>query len=188
VSRSQRRKTAQQPWLSAVHLRAWHAFMSVQMRMNYAMNRQLHFRQLSCGRGLSRSVTGTSSETAVYPANAGSRLRSKYSEAPATRKLLSHLRVAGQGILQRKIRFGGSAGHRNGQMMGRAYQCSMLTVLFEANHPRRLRHGSVRRVTARPLGCPLHAMGRAVGSADEDDTTVNASATRIDRIGGLVEG
>jgi DNA-binding MarR family transcriptional regulator len=41
VSRSQRRKTAQQPWLSAAQLRAWLAFMSVQMRMNYAMNREL---------------------------------------------------------------------------------------------------------------------------------------------------
>jgi DNA-binding MarR family transcriptional regulator len=41
VSRSQRRKTAQGPWLSAAQLRAWRAFMSVQMRMNYEMNRQL---------------------------------------------------------------------------------------------------------------------------------------------------
>jgi DNA-binding MarR family transcriptional regulator len=41
VSRSQRRKTAQEPWLSAAQLRAWRAFMSVQMRMNFEMNRQL---------------------------------------------------------------------------------------------------------------------------------------------------
>jgi DNA-binding MarR family transcriptional regulator len=41
VSRNQRRKTAQEPWLSAPQLRAWSAFMSVQMRMNYEMNRQL---------------------------------------------------------------------------------------------------------------------------------------------------
>ena len=41
MSRSQRRKTAQGPWLSAPQLRAWRAFMSVQMRMNYEMNRQL---------------------------------------------------------------------------------------------------------------------------------------------------
>ena len=41
MSRSQPRKTAQGPWLSAAQLRAWCAFMSVQMRMNYAMNRQL---------------------------------------------------------------------------------------------------------------------------------------------------
>ena len=41
MSRSQRRKTAQGPWLSAAQLRAWRAFMSVQMRMNYEMNRQL---------------------------------------------------------------------------------------------------------------------------------------------------
>ena len=40
MSRNQR-KTAQQPWLSAAQLRAWRAFMSVQMRMNYEMNRQL---------------------------------------------------------------------------------------------------------------------------------------------------
>lgn len=38
---SQRRKSAQEPWLSAAQLRAFRAFMSVQMRMNYAMNRQL---------------------------------------------------------------------------------------------------------------------------------------------------
>lgn len=41
MSRSQRRKTAQGPWLSAAELRAWRAFMAVQMRMNYEMNRQL---------------------------------------------------------------------------------------------------------------------------------------------------
>jgi DNA-binding MarR family transcriptional regulator len=41
VSRSQRRKTPQGPWLSAAELRAWRAFMSVQLRMNYEMNRQL---------------------------------------------------------------------------------------------------------------------------------------------------
>jgi DNA-binding MarR family transcriptional regulator len=41
VSRKQRRKTAQEPWLSATELRAWRAFMAVQMRMNYEMNRQL---------------------------------------------------------------------------------------------------------------------------------------------------
>src|ERR1700734_3056404 len=41
VSRSQRRKTEQGPWLSAAQLRAWRAFMSVQLRMNYEMNRQL---------------------------------------------------------------------------------------------------------------------------------------------------
>jgi DNA-binding MarR family transcriptional regulator len=41
MSRSQRRKTAQGPWLSATDLQAWHAFMRVQMRMNYEMNRQL---------------------------------------------------------------------------------------------------------------------------------------------------
>jgi DNA-binding MarR family transcriptional regulator len=41
VSPSQRRKTDQGPWLSASELRAWRAFMSVQMRMNYEMNRQL---------------------------------------------------------------------------------------------------------------------------------------------------
>ena len=38
---SQRRKSAQEPWLSAAQLRAFRAFMSVQMRMNNAMNRQL---------------------------------------------------------------------------------------------------------------------------------------------------
>jgi DNA-binding MarR family transcriptional regulator len=41
VSPSQRRKTVQEPWLSAGQLRAWRAFMRVQMRMNYEMNRQL---------------------------------------------------------------------------------------------------------------------------------------------------
>ncbi len=41
MSPSQRRKTAQEPWLSAAQLRAWRAFMRVQMRMNYEMNRQL---------------------------------------------------------------------------------------------------------------------------------------------------
>jgi DNA-binding MarR family transcriptional regulator len=41
VSRSQRRKTTQGPWLSTTELRAWRAFMSVQMRMNFEMNRQL---------------------------------------------------------------------------------------------------------------------------------------------------
>jgi DNA-binding MarR family transcriptional regulator len=41
VSRSHRGKNTRGPWLSAAELRAWRAFMSVQMRMNYAMNRQL---------------------------------------------------------------------------------------------------------------------------------------------------
>jgi len=41
VPSSQRRKSAQEPWLSAAQLRAFRAFMSVQMRMNNAMNRQL---------------------------------------------------------------------------------------------------------------------------------------------------
>src|ERR1700757_5490951 len=41
VSRSQRRKTAQEPWLSAAEQQAWSAFMRVQMRMNYEMNREL---------------------------------------------------------------------------------------------------------------------------------------------------
>ena len=41
MSRKQRRKAAQEPWLSAAELQAWLAFMSVQMRMNYEMNRQL---------------------------------------------------------------------------------------------------------------------------------------------------
>jgi len=41
VSRSQRRRIAQEPWLLAAELRAWRAFMRVQMRMNYEMNRQL---------------------------------------------------------------------------------------------------------------------------------------------------
>jgi DNA-binding MarR family transcriptional regulator len=41
VSRSQRQKSGREPWLSAPELRAFRAFMSVQMRLNYAMNRQL---------------------------------------------------------------------------------------------------------------------------------------------------
>jgi DNA-binding MarR family transcriptional regulator len=41
VSRSQRREAAQEPWLPAAQLRAFRAFMSVQMRLNYEMNRQL---------------------------------------------------------------------------------------------------------------------------------------------------
>jgi DNA-binding MarR family transcriptional regulator len=41
VSRNQRRKTAQGPWLSPAQQQAWRAFMRVQMRMNYEMNRQL---------------------------------------------------------------------------------------------------------------------------------------------------
>ena len=41
MSRSQRRRTAQEAWLSAAELRAFRVFMSVQMRMNYEMNRQL---------------------------------------------------------------------------------------------------------------------------------------------------
>jgi DNA-binding MarR family transcriptional regulator len=41
VSPSQRRKPAREPWLSATELQAWRAFMRVQMRMNYEMNRQL---------------------------------------------------------------------------------------------------------------------------------------------------
>ena len=41
MSQNPRRKTAQGPWLSAPELRAWRAFMLVQMRMNYEMNRQL---------------------------------------------------------------------------------------------------------------------------------------------------
>jgi DNA-binding MarR family transcriptional regulator len=41
VSRSQRRKSPQEPWLSAAQLQAWRAFMRVQMRMNYEMNREL---------------------------------------------------------------------------------------------------------------------------------------------------
>jgi DNA-binding MarR family transcriptional regulator len=41
VSRSQRRKAAQDRWLSASEQRAFRAFMSVQMRLNYEMNRQL---------------------------------------------------------------------------------------------------------------------------------------------------
>ena len=41
MSRSPRRKAAQEPWLSATELRAFRVFMRVQMRMNYEMNRQL---------------------------------------------------------------------------------------------------------------------------------------------------
>jgi DNA-binding MarR family transcriptional regulator len=41
VSQNPRRKTTRGPWLSAPELRAWRAFMLVQMRMNYEMNRQL---------------------------------------------------------------------------------------------------------------------------------------------------
>src|ERR1700704_129658 len=41
VSRSQRQKSGREPWLSAPELRVFRAFMSVQMRLNYAMNRQL---------------------------------------------------------------------------------------------------------------------------------------------------
>ncbi|MDT5210641.1 MAG: hypothetical protein QOF67_3056 [Mycobacterium sp.] len=41
MSCSQRRKTEQEPWLLAAHLRAFRAFMGVQMRLNYEMNRQL---------------------------------------------------------------------------------------------------------------------------------------------------
>lgn len=41
MSRSQRRKTEPEPWLSPAQLQAWQAFMRVQMRMNYEMNRQL---------------------------------------------------------------------------------------------------------------------------------------------------
>jgi DNA-binding MarR family transcriptional regulator len=41
VAHNQRRKTAQEPWLSPAQLQAWRAFMRVQMRMNYEMNRQL---------------------------------------------------------------------------------------------------------------------------------------------------
>jgi DNA-binding MarR family transcriptional regulator len=41
VSPNQRRKTAQEPWLSPAQVQAWRAFMRVQMRMNYEMNRQL---------------------------------------------------------------------------------------------------------------------------------------------------
>jgi DNA-binding MarR family transcriptional regulator len=41
VSRNQRRKANQDPWLSPSELQAWRAFMRVQMRMNYEMNRQL---------------------------------------------------------------------------------------------------------------------------------------------------
>ena len=41
MSRSQRRSTGQEPWLPAAELRAFRAFMGVQMRLNYEMNRQL---------------------------------------------------------------------------------------------------------------------------------------------------
>jgi DNA-binding MarR family transcriptional regulator len=41
VSSSPRRRTGHEPWLSAAELQAWRAFMRVQMRMNYEMNRQL---------------------------------------------------------------------------------------------------------------------------------------------------
>jgi DNA-binding MarR family transcriptional regulator len=41
VSHSQRRKPAHEPWLSAAEAQAWRAFMAVQIRMNYEMNRQL---------------------------------------------------------------------------------------------------------------------------------------------------
>jgi DNA-binding MarR family transcriptional regulator len=41
VSPSRRRKTTQEPWLSAAEQQAWLAFMRVQMRMNYEMKRQL---------------------------------------------------------------------------------------------------------------------------------------------------
>ena len=41
MSRSQRRRTGQEPWLPPAELRAFRAFMSVQMRLNYEMNRQL---------------------------------------------------------------------------------------------------------------------------------------------------
>jgi DNA-binding MarR family transcriptional regulator len=41
VSRNQRRKAAQEPWLSPAQQQAWRVFMRVQMRMNYEMNRQL---------------------------------------------------------------------------------------------------------------------------------------------------
>ncbi|HVQ48953.1 MAG TPA: MarR family winged helix-turn-helix transcriptional regulator [Mycobacterium sp.] len=41
MSRSQRRKADQEPWLPAAPLRAFRAFMAVQMRLNYEMNRQL---------------------------------------------------------------------------------------------------------------------------------------------------
>jgi DNA-binding MarR family transcriptional regulator len=41
VSRSQRRRADQEPWLPAAPLCAFRAFMAVQMRLNYEMNRQL---------------------------------------------------------------------------------------------------------------------------------------------------
>ena len=41
MSPTQRRKTAQESWLSPAQQQAWRAFMRVQMRMNYEMNRQL---------------------------------------------------------------------------------------------------------------------------------------------------
>ena len=41
MPRSQRPKTGQEPWLPPAELRAFRAFMSVQMRLNYEMNRQL---------------------------------------------------------------------------------------------------------------------------------------------------
>jgi DNA-binding MarR family transcriptional regulator len=41
VSRTPSRKPARDPWLSAAQLRAFRAFMSVQMRLNYEMNREL---------------------------------------------------------------------------------------------------------------------------------------------------
>jgi DNA-binding MarR family transcriptional regulator len=41
VSRNQRRTDPPGPWLSAAERQAWLAFMRVQMRMNYEMNRQL---------------------------------------------------------------------------------------------------------------------------------------------------
>lgn len=41
MPRSQRRTTPHEPWLSPAQQQAWRAFMRVQMRMNYEMNRQL---------------------------------------------------------------------------------------------------------------------------------------------------
>ena len=41
MSRSQRGKADQEPWLPAAPLRAFRVFMAVQMRLNYEMNRQL---------------------------------------------------------------------------------------------------------------------------------------------------
>ena len=41
MSRSQRRKADQEPWLPTAQLCAFRAFMAVQMRLNYEMNRQL---------------------------------------------------------------------------------------------------------------------------------------------------